>query len=641
MAVRAVISFLLLFLPANSSPDCPLKSLQNVCKGQEIHNPFCEHKVSRHCEDVHKHSLRPCHTTLHEDTEETCKISSFSKDKRCGSLQPNQTTTPEASLVDLRLYHNASWGGIINLTFPGLVNNTMEELEFQYKYIGGMYGDSCRRLYLFSPPNSTLMYECRTLNKFVNETVNIRLTVQSDSGKGASYLFRNPPGFRIDPEKTCPSDWHTFFYIHRDAIHHRSQIPVTVQSSPFGQVDYEVMLVRCVGDEDEDEDEDGESCQHYKKLGSVVERRNTSDDLWLVYLPRVEESGQYMVRVQIQADWCPPQPQGCYVSVSPKFLVTKPTPRGTGLTYLLLVIVFFIVAFIVQRRGINRKLFKHMRACQPTVLLAYHPESLPALHFVNTLADFLENTCFVRPLMADREALGQPSSTSPRQDPIQWTKTEMTNADRVIFIVPKDSEAQSVTVLRGLWMVALNHCSGHDFTASQDKKVAKILLPTSGSVPWQIVDVRRFDLSQSPTYVATWLHGGSWLDRVFMWWPHIRSSAKKKVTPTWQDVKLAASEKDSSLNLTTLEASPLLTSLEKDVSVMGQEFPSISFHKQNNDPENDGSDDDKADTGEVFDPDIPAVDKLCGSREGGGARLSSIHESLQEEEDEDVLDIMD
>lgn len=70
-----------------------------------------------------------------------------------------------------------------------------------------------------------------------------------------------------DPKKTCPSDWNVFFYIHEDAIMEGMRLPVTVQSSPFGQVAYKVALVRCVGTDDEgDEDK---VCQDFEELSSV------------------------------------------------------------------------------------------------------------------------------------------------------------------------------------------------------------------------------------------------------------------------------------------------------------------------------------------------------------------------------------
>lgn len=62
-----------------------------------------------------------------------------------------------------------------------------------------------------------------------------------------STIHHLPP----DPQKTCPTEWHTFFYIHKDAIQPFLSLPVTVQSAPFGMVDYRVSLARCPVAEDE------------------------------------------------------------------------------------------------------------------------------------------------------------------------------------------------------------------------------------------------------------------------------------------------------------------------------------------------------------------------------------------------------
>lgn len=160
------------------------------------------------------------------------------------------------------------------------------------------------------------------------------------------------------------------------------------------------------------------------------------------------------------------------------------------------------------------------------------------------------------------------------------------------------------------------------------------------------------------------------MDRIFMWWPHVRSSATRKLTPTWQDVKLAAKGKDPPMKLnTSLEQN----SPEKDVNRMvnahnsssscvrqddaenddyvdGDNSPekdvnmrvkahnsSFSCVRQDDDAENDDSFDDdvEASSDKVFDPHIPDVDSLCGPQYRRGGRLSSCSKSSLEDNEEE------
>lgn len=55
----------------------------------------------------------------------------------------------------------------------------------------------------------------------------------------------------------------------------------------------------------------------------------------------------------------------------------------------------------------------------------------------------------------------------------------------------------------------------------------------------QILHASRFKLVDEIGPLVTWLHNGTWLDEVFLWRPHIRSS-DEKTAHTWSEVRNAA-----------------------------------------------------------------------------------------------------
>lgn len=55
----------------------------------------------------------------------------------------------------------------------------------------------------------------------------------------------------------------------------------------------------------------------------------------------------------------------------------------------------------------------------------------------------------------------------------------------------------------------------------------------------QVLHARRFKLVDEIGPLVTWLHDGTWLDEVFLWRPHIRSSSEK-TAHMWSDVRNAA-----------------------------------------------------------------------------------------------------
>ncbi|KAK8385942.1 hypothetical protein O3P69_010592 [Scylla paramamosain] len=631
--------FLLLFLPASKSSEteesekCALEEMKVVC-GEEggTPNPFCEQRMSRYCSSTRSIQKRTapkkCYNTLSEEEDvNTCKLRLIGpSDPRCGKIKPRHIA--KESLVQLRAYYHYTQGvwedeGLVNLTFP---NPKWQQLEFQSSDMN--HNVKCFNFTLHHAINTTLMFDCRFRTK-MTPSKSTKLTVQTDSGYGATYLYQIPPGNHINPQKTCPSDWHTFFYIQLDAIRQFQPLPVTVQSAPFGVVDYKVSLGRCPVPEDE-------KCTKFVEVNHVIVTKNTSDDLWSVELTPVSKVGNYTVRVQIVSDWCPRTngTKGCYIAVSPKFYIPTSLMGYILLLVILCIILFIICVFLMiwNRRRVNREFFESLATKQTTTLLVYHPESHAALEFVKKLAEFLRNLCSVTPLMMDSEVV--------LENPTRWMKTSMKTANRVLFIVPRDAKVPSYSSFTLQWKVAMGECSGSDFIADPERVrcLAKLVHPKSGDVPCEISSIQRFDLSHSPTALANWLHGGTYLDQFFIWWPYFRSAICKSATPSWADVRLAAQEIGLPSRETTEENSSSSSALFS-VSI-DMELGTIGGDSEagGDDGKVGGNDDDEVDKvfvddnddDEFFDPEIPNVDgKLCD--------LHPVSEpSLENSDDEDL-----
>lgn len=125
----------------------------------------------------------------------------------------------------------------------------------------------------------------------------------------------------------------------------------------------------------------------------------------------------------------------------------------------------------------------------------------------------------------------------------------------------------------------------------------------------QILHANRFKLVDEIGPLVTWLHNGTWLDEVFLWRPHIRSSDEKTVH-TWSEVRNAAmrtSQPTRLLSETHTRSIPY-----KNISFMDVNDEAITLK----DNESIHSEDTTASEctshfgASVFDPDIPSIDEL-------------------------------
>lgn len=202
------IMLLVLFLPAsestNNSEQCAQEEMKVVCdEDVGTRNPYCDQKMSNFCsprKDTNKNTVhKKCYNTLKQEEDGSVCGLEFVKDPRCGSIKPQHITPANESLVQLRLYHYyfRVWDheALVNLTFP---NATWRELEIQSSVVSPNAQNICLNFTLHQNISSTLMYDCRLRKKTKDwsntSSRSLRLTVQTESGYGASYLYRVPDG---------------------------------------------------------------------------------------------------------------------------------------------------------------------------------------------------------------------------------------------------------------------------------------------------------------------------------------------------------------------------------------------------------------------------------------------------------------
>ncbi|XP_050726447.1 uncharacterized protein LOC127003584 isoform X1 [Eriocheir sinensis] len=584
----------------------------------------CHHNQSGLCNTtgICDHQLRQTESLTSNQTSPRCQMNKGLED--CGSLQPSRRYAGEKPLVEMHLYHYHTWMGqraVVNFTFP---SPDWHDLTMQYK-INSSEDPFCRQFILRGvslPLPDTLMYDCVAF-LVPEETVwDAQLTVISDKGEGRTYTFRLPRASQIETLNKSPQDWHVFFYLHYDFIATSSHLPVTIQAD-FHEVSYNVSMVKCL-------DNGSPECDEYSVLSSLVER--PKDDTWTVSLPIWSSPGFYAVTVQIVSPDCPTE-TGCYVSVSPRFEI-EPGMLGVwitvGMAFFLISFLTFLV-FFNHRLQANKRILQALREVQPSVLLVYLPETQQHLDLISTFADFLKNSCHLCPYLVDRDV--------GVKDPNCWTRDNIISADKVLFIVPGKPEAESITPIRNQWIIALNYLSGHHFTIRQvTRKVAVVILPSSGNIPCEILHVSRFKLVDEIAPLVTWLHTGTWLDEMFLWRPHIRSS-NENTAHTWSEVRNAALRTSPPLRIPSGNHTCSLPG--KDTfftNTNGQDIPlkdDVSVHSEE---DSGASKCGSHVTVSVFDPDIPSVDKLHTEGKGSAASMNDdLSEDLSDSGDEEGI----
>lgn len=596
-------------------------------------NRYCHHNQSGLC-GFENLTVSCAHQLHHREltsdmTTAECQVERFDEGSGCGSLRPAYVYANEKPLVGLRLYMYKTWmaeRSVVNFTFP---SPDWRNLKFQYK-VNMSQESKCRDFSLRGvslPLDETLVYDCAMFKVPGDIARDGEVTVENDRGEGRTFIFRIPSYTRIYPEETSLSEWHVFFYLHQDFIATSSHLPVTVQSAgPFPEVSYRVSIVKCL-------DIIKPDCGNYSTLNSTLVV-SPKEEEWTVHLPIWSNPGSYAVTVQIESDKCPPH-TGCYIAVSPKFEI-EPSLIGIWMS---VAMGFFLIAFLTfllmfnKRLRTNRDTLQALQEVQPSVLLVYIAENQPYMEFINMFADFLKNTCHLFPYLVDRDV--------GIEDPNCWTRDHILRADKVLFIIPGNPDGESITPIRNQWIVALNYLSGHHFTICQiSRKVAAVTLPSSGSVPSEILHVQRFKLVDQIAALVTWLHSGTWLDKMFLWQPMIWS-AKEKVSYTWPKIRLAAL-RASATAVKTLDPNMCISIKNENIyiSSTADQTPALrenfSIHSEiSTTTDGDSEDSDSS----VFDPGIPSLKKLLrGEKDSSKLSVNSEHsEKLSDCSDDDIF----
>lgn len=148
----------------------------------------------------------------------------------------------------------------------------------------------------------------------------------------------------------------------------------------------------------------------------------------------------------------------------------------------------------------------------------------------------------------------------------------------------------------------------------------------------------RFKLADEIGPLVTWLHSGTWLDEIFLWRPHIRSS-NDKTAHTWSEVRNAALRTSPPLGIQSANHTCSLS--DKDIfltNIYGQDIPlkdDVSVHSEDN---SDASKSGSHVTVSVFDPDIPSIDELHTDGKGSAASMNDdLSEHLSDSGDEEGI----
>ncbi|XP_068244261.1 uncharacterized protein [Palaemon carinicauda] len=431
------------------------------------------------------------------------------------------------------MYYYRTWmesRAVVNLTF---LTPTWHSAKFQYQAHDNRTRVLCRKFSLTNvslPLMDNLMWDCPFFDMPGYSNRSFDLSIITSEGIGGKYAFRVPEKERFDPVNTTLKDWQVFFFLHLDHVHRSVNLPLTVQLAPFSNanISYNITLMKCL--------QDNLNCSERSTLASILIKdpeinATTFDGTKQItpLLPSWSNPATYIVSVQIVSPNCTDDSSGhgCFISLSPVFVI-KRSQAGLWISVSFVLFVMFVFAYAItlhHRTKANKNLITSIKYNPPSVLLLYLPENNLCLDLVETFANFLKGRCYVHPYVIDSDV--------GSQNPNTWTSEHMNIADKLLFIVPGNPNGSSVTPRRDQWLYALQYFSGHYFFTNYGKeKAATVLLPFSADVPYEIGNVRRFNLVTEMSSLVTWIHSGSWWDKKLLWGPEIRSTSKISDAPT-------------------------------------------------------------------------------------------------------------
>lgn len=120
--------------------------------------------------------------------------------------------------------------------------------------------------------------------------------------------------------------------------------------------------------------------------------------------------------------------------------------------------------------------------------------------------------------------------------------------------------------------------------------------------------------------LVTWLHNGTWLDEVFLWRPHIRSS-KEEAAHLWPEVKNAAMRTSYPTGLLTANQTSSVFHKNIFLTNTSDEGTALRDNESIHSEDSTATEHTSHSSGSVFDPDIPSFDRLHSKEKGSTSSM--------------------
>ncbi|XP_069986743.1 uncharacterized protein [Penaeus vannamei] len=389
-----------------------------------------------------------------------------------------------------------------NLTLQGIYSNTT---KFRFRNTKFDECDLCRQVQLHNvvlPHEGQVHWSCTFFEEPYYTDSSIELVVEDGRGGGSQYYFRVPEGVRING-RANETTWQLFLLLRLSDLETDHRLSVSLQLAPFGGLNYTVVLVRCTSGDAGDCPENEEEVDR-KTIAGPVEAPAMARQEAVEFT--VTEIGMYVVTAQILSPRC----NNCtFLSVSPLFALeaNKLVPRVVGGAAALVLLVAALSGTCILCARHHRDLKLELARHPVKVLLVYLADTRAYLEFVNELASFLEDHCYVQVFVVDAHV--------GKKSPNRWTTEHIALSDRILFLLPADLHGHSTTPIINQWDHALNHFTS---TVRNRPCAATVALPFSGEIPCQIFDLRRFRLPRDLPSMVTWTHHGDVTPNHYIMW---------------------------------------------------------------------------------------------------------------------------
>ncbi|ROT78397.1 hypothetical protein C7M84_002875 [Penaeus vannamei] len=503
---------------------------------------------------------------------QNCEISSL---EEC-EFSPKMAMEPSLKVNLTMFYRGNGLPGKVafNLTLQGIYSNTT---KFRFRNTKFDECDLCRQVQLHNvvlPHEGQVHWSCTFFEEPYYTDSSIELVVADGRGGGSQYYFRVPEGVRING-RANETTWQLFLLLRLSDLETDHRLSVSLQLAPFGGLNYTVVLV---------------------SEAPAMARQEAVEFT-------VTEIGMYVVTAQILSPRC----NNCtFLSVSPLFALeaNKLVPRVVGGAAALVLLVAALSGTCILCARHHRDLKLELARHPVKVLLVYLADTRAYLEFVNELASFLEDHCYVQVFMVDahvgkkHHAHHQPVGSRP------------------------------------------NHFTS---TVRNRPCAATVVLPFSGEIPCQIFDLRRFRLPRDLPSMVTWTHHGDVTpNHYIMWRLHLHgltSSLARVKSRMLQAMKehrerlAGVTDRDASCS----SATSLLLWNGKMTRTSTSEDPvrPATNGQQEKQFPTEGREDPRP--GGEFDPMISSAEDLVGGR-NRGVRFSSLASASENDPDDKLPD---